>query len=232
VKVTTEQRMFATPDEVVEAVTGVVHRPSRPSRPAVLLVHGAGGDLDDPGLVGLADGVAAAGHLVVRANLPFREAGRRAAPRADRSVAGFHALMASVRRLAPRTPWVVGGKSYGGRVASMAVADGLRAAGLLLYSYPLHPPGKPEKLRVDHWPDIPVPCMFLQGDRDAFGTVEELEGQLRRLPRRARVRVVPGGDHSLRVTGKHALDRTPRSAQELTRSLGPEVAAWLAHVLE
>jgi predicted alpha/beta-hydrolase family hydrolase len=74
--------------------------------------------------------------------------------------------------------------------------------------------------------------MFLQGDRDAFGTVEELEGQLRRLPRRARVRVVPGGDHSLRVTGKHALDRTPRSAQELTRSLGPEVAAWLAHVLE
>jgi len=232
VKVTTEQRTFATPDEVVDAVSGVVHRPSRPTRPAVLLVHGAGGDLDDPGLVGLADGIAAAGHLVVRANLPFREAGRRAAPRADRSVPGVHALAASVRALAPRTPWVVGGKSYGGRVASMAVAEGLRAAGLLLYSYPLHPPGKPENIRVAHWPDISVPCMFLQGDRDPFGTVEELQGQLRRLPRRARVRVVQGGNHSLQVTGKYAADGTPRPAGEVTRALGPEVADWLAHVLE
>lgn len=231
-KVTTEQRSFATPDEVVDTVSGVVHRPSRPTRPAVLLVHGAGGDLDDPGLVGLADGIAAAGHLVVRANLPFRQAGRRAAPRADRSVEGFRTLVRSVRALAPRTHWVVGGKSYGGRVASMAVAEGLRVAGLLLYSYPLHPPGSPETLRTAHWPDIPVPCMFLQGNRDPFGTVKELEGQLRRLPRRARVRVVQGGDHSLRVIGKHAPDRTPRPAMEFTRSLGPEVAEWLVHVLE
>jgi predicted alpha/beta-hydrolase family hydrolase len=231
VKVTTERRTFATPGEVADEVSAVVHRPSRPRRPALLLVHGAGGDLDDPGLEALCEAVAAHGHLVVRANLPFREAGRRTPPRADRSVAGWTALATSVRELAPRTPWVLGGKSYGGRVASMAVAAGLPAAGLLFYGYPLHPPGKPDRLRVDHWPDVPVPCLFLQGDRDPFDAEHQLESQLRRFPRRARVHTVAGGDHSLKVAGKYAPDGVARSAAEVMGSLGVVVEAWLPDVL-
>lgn len=230
-KVTTERRDFATPGEVVDAVSAVVHRPSRPNRPAFLLTHGAGGDLDDPGLAALCDGIAAQGHLVVRANLPFREAGRRSPPRADRAVPGFVALVTAVRELAPRTPWVLGGKSYGGRVASMAVAEGLPAAAMLFYGYPLHPPGKPDKVRVDHWPDVPVPCLFLQGDHDPFDDQHQLEGLLRRFPRRARVHVVRGGDHSLKVAGKHAPDGRARPAHEVTAELAPVIERWLPEAL-
>lgn len=230
-KVTTERRRLATPGEAVDAVQAVVHRPTRPRRPAVLLTHGAGGDLDDAGLVALCDAIASQGHLVVRTNLPFREAGRRTPPRADRSVAAFQAVFTAARELAPRTPWVVGGKSYGGRVASLAVAEGLPAVGLLLYGYPLHPPGKPDRLRVEHWPDVPVPCLFLQGDRDPFDQDGQLEDLLRRFPRRARVHVVPGGDHSLKVVGKHAPDGTPRSAAEVTGALGPVVERWVRQAL-
>lgn len=226
-KVTTEGRAFATPGQAVDAVSGVVHRPTRLRRPAFLLVHGAGGDLDDAGLVALCDAIAEQGHLVVRANLPYREAGRKAPPRADRAVAGYRTLVESVRELAPRTPWVFGGKSYGGRVASLAVAAGLPAAGLVFYGYPLHPPGKPDQLRVDHWPHVPGPCLFLQGDRDTFGSVELFERNFRRLPRRARLHVVPGGDHSLKVTGRHAPDRRARAAADVTRELGPLVEDWV-----
>ena len=229
-KVTTERRSFATPGEVVDAVSGVVHRPTRARRPAVLLTHGAGGDLDDAGLEALCDAIASQGHLVVRANLPFREAGRKSPPRADRAVPGFVGLAASVRELAPRTPWVLGGKSYGGRVASLAVAQGLGCVGMLFYGYPLHPPGKPDRLRVEHWPDVPVPCLFLQGDRDSFND-GLLEDQLRRFPRRARVHVVQGGDHSLKVTGKHAPDGEPRTAPEVTGALGPLVDDWFGEAL-
>lgn len=227
-KVTTERRDVATPGEVADAVSAVVHRPSRPRRPAFLLTHGAGGDLDDPGLEALAGAIAAQGHLVVRVNLPFRQAGRRTPPRADRAVNAFRTVAEAVRALAPRTPWVLGGKSYGGRVASMAVAAGLPAAGMLFYGYPLHPPGKPDKLRTDHWPDVKVPCLFLQGDRDPFNEGELLTEQLRRFPRRARVHVVPGGDHSLRVTGRHAPDGVARPAAEVLGGLGPLVEQWLA----
>lgn len=227
-KVTRERRTFATPGEVVDTVTGEAHRPARTRRPAFLLVHGAGGDLDGAGLVALCDAIAARGHLVVRANLPFREAGRASPPRADRAASGYAALAESVRELAPRTPWVHGGKSYGGRVASLAVANAdVRAAGLLFYGYPLHPPGKPDKLRVERWPDIPVPCLFLQGDRDQFSDEELLEENLRRLPRRARVHVVRGGDHSLKVAGKHAPDGIARSAAEVTGELGPLIDSWV-----
>ena len=163
--------------------------------------------------------------------MPFREVGRRTPPRADRAVNSYRAVADAVRELAPRTPWILGGKSYGGRVASMAVAGGLPAAGLVFYGYPLHPPGKPEKLRTDHWPNVKVPCLFLQGDRDTFSDPDLLDEQLRRFPRRARVHVVRGGDHSLKVTGRHAPDGQPRSAAAVTGAMGPLIEGWLAEAL-
>jgi uncharacterized protein len=212
----------------LEAVTAVVHRPARRRRPTVLLTHGAGGDLDGAGLVALAELLAGLGHRVVRANLPHRELGQRGAPRADRSVGAFRQVVAAAQsRLSETGPWVLGGKSYGGRVASMAVADGLAASGLLFYGYPLHPPGKLDQLRVGHWPTVRVPCLFLQGDRDTFCDIELLEQNVVKLPRRATVHVVPGADHSLDVTAKAAPDGVRRSAAEVIGGLDGVVGRWI-----
>ncbi|MDX1619507.1 MAG: alpha/beta family hydrolase [Nitriliruptorales bacterium] len=207
----------------------MLHRPTRPRGPAFLLTHGAGGDVDSSPLEMLCQAIAEQGHLVVRSNLPYREAGRKAPPRADRAVAGFRSLAEAAReQFGPRRGWVLGGKSYGGRVASLAVAEGQAAAGLLFYGYPLHPPGKPAKLRVEHWPDIDVPCLFLQGTRDAFATRDLLERNLAKLPRRARLHVVEGGDHSLHITKKASTDGRVHRPEEVVTELGPVIENWLA----
>ncbi|GGI09501.1 alpha/beta hydrolase family protein [Egicoccus halophilus] len=235
----TERRSLPVTAANVDHVTASLHVPDEVSRPPVLLTHGAGGDLDGEGLVALAEVLAGLGCVVVRANLPYREAGRRAAPRAESSVAPFLSLWAAADALlrdeglpTAGPGWVLGGKSYGGRVASLATAmaaaeDRPAAAGLLFYGYPLHPPGKPDKLRVDHWPSVPVPCLFLQGDRDPFFTRDLFEEHVRKLPRRATLQVVEGGDHSLQVTGAASPDGTPRGAVQVLQELEGPLADWL-----
>lgn len=213
----------------VEEVSAAVHTPARRRGPAVLLTHGAGGDLDGEGLVALAQVLCDLGCRVVRANLPHREAGQGGAPRADRSVASYRQIAEQVRARYPKeSRWVLGGKSYGGRVASMAATEGLDSVGLLFYGYPLHPPGKHERLRVSHWPSVPVPCLFLQGDRDTFCDLELLEEHVRKLPRRATIEVVEGADHSLEIPAKRAPDGERRSAREVITGLREELGRWLA----
>jgi uncharacterized protein len=230
VTVPTHRRQLVVPAAAGGVVDAVVHRPDRPTRPSVLLVPGAGGSLDTEPLVALAEVVAACGHLVVRANLVHHQEGRRA-PRAETSVAGFREILAAARVVvaaAPDEPWVLGGRSYGGRVATLAVAGGTPAAGLLLSGYPLHPPGKPDRLRVDHWPSIGVPCLFLQGDHDPMADLELLDTNRHKLPRRSQVAVVTGGDHALRVTGARSPDGIPRSPTAALVEVQPAVCAWLA----
>lgn len=225
-------RRLALPveDPIVGSVTAAVHRPARSVRrrgPSVLLAPGAGGDLDGAGLVALAEVLAAQGCRVIRANLPYREAGRRA-PRADRSVPSYRAVLAAAQEaVGDRRPWILGGKSYGGRVASMAVAAGQEALGLLFYGYPLHPPGKPDQLRVDHWPDVDVPTLFLQGNRDTFSDPKLLTTHIRKLPRRATLHLVPGGDHSLRVTRKASPTGEAASEAATVSGCSEVVADWL-----
>lgn len=220
---------LATPGEMAEDVSAVVHEPGRPSGTNVLLAPGAGGDLDGAPLVALADAIAGEGHRVVRVNLPYREAGKKAPPRADRAANGYALILESARAaIDPAGRWIAGGKSYGGRVASLAASEGMPVAGLLFYGYPLHAPGKPEKLRVEHWPHVPVPCLFLQGTHDTFGTIDLFEEHRTKLPRRARVHVVEGGDHSLKIAGKNAPDGIPRAPEHVVADLGPVVAAWIA----
>ena len=217
---TVELEGFTTP------VTAERQAPARRRGAPVLLTPGAGGDLDGDGLVALATVLVELGHPVVRANLPHNETGRRP-PRADRSVGAYRQLQAGVaQRFDTKRAWIVGGKSYGGRVASMAVADGMPAAGLLLYGYPLHPPGKPEQLRVEHWPAIAVQCLFLQGERDTFSSPELLERCVRKLPRRPTIVVVPGGDHSLHVTGRASPTGTPSNPAATIASLRQDLRAW------
>lgn len=227
---TVRRLSLAVEHPAVDAVAAAIHRPAgsrRRRRRSVLLAPGAGGDLDGDGITALAETLAAAGCTVVRANLPYREAGRRA-PRADRTVPGYRAVLAAAREaVGDRRHWVIGGKSYGGRVASLLAAAGDPVAGLLFYGYPLHPPGKPESLRVDHWPEVHVPALFLQGDRDTFCDLELLETHLLKLPRRATLHVVPGGDHSLRVTRAASPTGTASSEAATIAGLQDVLTRWL-----
>ncbi len=215
----------AAPEGVV---TAYLHEPKRRRGRSVLLVPGAGGNLDSEATRSLAEVVTACGHRVVRSNLVHHEAGRRA-PRAETAVAAYRDVLAAARAaLDEDGPLVLGGRSYGGRVASMAVAEGTPAAGLLLSGYPLHPPGDPERLRVQHWPHIGVPCLFLQGDHDALCDLDLLSAHLRKLPRRPTVEVVTGANHELRVTGARSPDGAPRSPTDSVEALRPEICGWLA----
>jgi uncharacterized protein len=217
-------------DAPVPHVTGALHRPSGREAAPVLLTHGAGGDLDNAGLVTLADLLADLGHPVVRANLPYREAGRRGAPRAESNVGHSRRLLAAASEVTGLTgPWIAGGKSYGGRVASLLAAedDGEDLLGLLFYGYPLHPPGKPERLRVEHWPRVPVPCLFLQGTRDPFCDPGLLEQHVGKFPRRATIELVEGGDHSLKVTGAASPTGEPSSVEATLLGLRDRIRIWL-----
>lgn len=216
----------AVDDPLVDEVTIAVHKPRQRSGIAVLLTHGAGGTLDTPGLVGLADVIARLGHVVVRVNLPHREAGRKSSPRADRVVGPFTEVARAVAGKVDADHWVLGGKSYGGRVATMAVAEGAEALGLFCYGYPLHPPGKPEKLRVEHWPDVDIPVAILQGARDSFGTPDEFEPHIKKFPRRTTMIVVAGGDHSCKVTGKNAPDGRPRNEAAAIAEQVDHIQKW------
>jgi uncharacterized protein len=216
-------------DAPVAQVTATLHTPTRRRGPAVLLAPGAGGNLDGEGLWALAEVLMSLGLPVVRTNLPHHEGDRRAAPKAERSVHHYRQIVAAAQEATGfKRRWILGGKSYGGRVASMAVADGLDAAGLLFYGYPLHPPGKPDRLRVEHWPHVGVPCLFLQGTRDTFSDGELLATSVRKLPRRSTVHLVEGGDHSLRITGKASPTGVPSSEAATVRGLTPVIADWVA----
>ena len=143
----------------------------------LLLTHGAGGGADQHTLVALEDGL---DMPVRRIEFVYRREGRRFPDRAPKLIAQVRAeAEAFASELGTTTAGLVlGGRSMGGRMCSMAVAGGLPAAGLVLLSYPLHPPAKPDKLRVEHFGDIDVPALFVSGDRDPFGTPEEFAAHL------------------------------------------------------
>jgi predicted alpha/beta-hydrolase family hydrolase len=167
----------------------------------LLLFPGAGSDASHASLRAVEQWVAP--HPCRRVDFPYRIAGRRAPDRAP-------VLMASVREaiagVDPDETLVLGGRSMGGRICSMVAAgvDGLpppkRLRGLVLVSYPLHPPGKPDRLRVEHFPDISIPTLFVSGDRDTFATPDELRAWTATMPKRAKVRhlFIEGRGHDLK----------------------------------
>lgn len=169
--------------------------------PAALLVlaHGAGGDLHDHILGGIARSLAEDGVAIVRFNFPYRDAGRRAPGSQKESDAAYRSLNDAVR--ADDVPLFCGGKSYGGRMATHIAAGGYPMSGLVLLSYPLHPPGRPERLRDAHLGAISAPMLFVQGTRDPFATPELLTSTIASLAQARLVRI-DGGDHSLRVRGR------------------------------
>ena len=159
---------------------------------ALLLTPGAGADRDHHTLRCVE---AAMGSLPVeRMDFPARRAGRKGVDRAPVAIAAVveeASALVTRARIRPNR-LVVGGRSFGGRMCSMAVAQGLPAAGLVALSYPLHPPGKPDQLRVDHFDQLDLPCLFVSGDRDPFGTPEEFAPHLERIPGPVEFVTVPG----------------------------------------
>ena len=179
---------------------------------AVALWPGAGTAADHPSLLALEAAVEPV--PVFRFDFPYRREGRRAPDRANKLIASLREDVAGLCEQLGTTPdhVVLGGRSMGGRMCSMAVAgatgntakgsepheDPLPAAGLLLIAYPLHPPGKPERLRVEHLPDVHVPTLFVSGDRDPFGTPDELSAATSTIPGPVTVVTVPGKGHDLK----------------------------------
>lgn len=170
------------------------HPPSAATAPrAVLLTPGASATRDHPSLVALDSVLAAAGLVVERIDLPSSRPG----PKVVETIRAAAAALAARAGVAGDRV-LLGGRSFGGRMCSTTVADGLPAAGLVLVSYPLHPPGRPENARVEHLPRLQVPCLFVSGTRDAFAAPPELEEATRAIPGPVTHVWLPGGDHGLR----------------------------------
>jgi predicted alpha/beta-hydrolase family hydrolase len=189
----------------LEDIAGVAHEPDGAPAGVVVLTHGAGGSRDAPLLRWLSDEWARRGWLAVRYNLPYRRRrpkGPSPSGSAASDRAGIEEAVALARTLADG-PVIAGGHSYGGRLTSMAVADGLAIDGLTLFSYPLHPPGKPEKPRTEHLPRIAVPTVFTHGTSDPFGTIDELRVAIALIPAATELVEITGARHDL---GSKTLD--------------------------
>ena len=194
-------------------VRGLLHRPAKPNGNGLVLTHGAGSNCQAPLLVALANSFSEAGFLVLRCDLPYRQDRPYGSPGpgdAKRDRAGLsNALAALKAHVGGRL--FLGGHSYGGRQASMLCAELAEKAadtvpaepvGLLLLSYPLHPPRKPEQLRTQHFFHLQTPALFVEGTRDPFGSIAEIEQALKLIPAKTKLLTVEGAGHDLGFKGK------------------------------
>jgi predicted alpha/beta-hydrolase family hydrolase len=166
----------------------------------LLLTPGAGADRNQAALVAIDERLSSEGVVVERMDFPYRLAGRKSPDRPPVLLAAIREGAAALAERAGLLPEQValGGRSMGGRMCSIAVAEGLPALALVLISYPLHPPGKPEQLRTDHFAKLDLPCLFVSGTRDAFGSPDELTRGTKSIPGSVTHHFIDGGDHGLR----------------------------------
>lgn len=181
------------------AVRGFLHVPDPANGAGLVLTHGAGANCQSRLLASVASAFAGNGYTVLRCDLPFRQQRPHGPPSPGSAAIDRDGLRRAVEFLRPLAKELfVGGHSYGGRQATMLLSEseGL-AAGLLLLSYPLHPPRKPAELRVKHLPQLTTPALFVHGSRDPFGSIAELDAALKLIPARTRLMEVAGAGHDL-----------------------------------
>jgi len=214
----TEERIAI--ETAKHAVTGAWGWPPG-ARAAVVVAHGAGNGMNSPLLLGFTACLNEAGFGTLRFNFPYTEQGRKAPDRAPLLVETIRAAhdFAAVR--AGKKHVFVGGKSMGGRIASMAVAEGMPADGLIFLGYPLHPPGQPDRRRDEHLYRIRVPMLFVEGTEDPFARFDLMQELTHKLGRWAVLHPVEGGDHSFRVRGQRRPD------EEIGRLLGSVAARFM-----
>jgi predicted alpha/beta-hydrolase family hydrolase len=189
-------------------VRGLLHYPAHPNGKGLVLTHGSGSNCQAPLLVAMAECFAGAGFLVLRCDLPYRQDRPYGPPspgEAKRDREGLKNAANAVNNLV-NGPVFLGGHSYGGRQASMLCAEQEKQsapiAGLLLMSYPLHPPRKPAQLRTQHFLNLRTAALFVHGTRDPFGTIPELEQALKLIQGPAKLMVIDGAGHDLEFKGK------------------------------
>jgi predicted alpha/beta-hydrolase family hydrolase len=208
------------------AIHGCLHESARPSGKAIVLTHGAGSDYQSKLLVEMSDALAGAGFTVLRFDLPFRRARPHGPPfpaGAARDRDGLRRAVSVMREKKYRQVFL-GGHSYGGRQASMLVAEEPQLVdGLLLLSYPLHPPRKPDELRTKHFPKLSTPTFFVHGTRDPFATTAEMNSALELIPAAHAMLEVDGGGHDL-LSKKITDDLPSHIASEFLKFLKTSVS--------
>ncbi len=197
-------------------VCGFLHRPSNANGQGLVLTHGAGSNCKAPLLIALANSFSDAGFMVLRCDLPFRQDRPYGPPsphdgKRDRN--GLNNAVKVLKNIAGG-PVFLGGHSYGGRQASILCADVPQGEpdqipGLLLMSYPLHPPRKPTQLRTQHFFTLRTPALFVQGTRDPFGSIEEVEQAIKLIPAKTKLLTVEGAGHDLGFKGKAKKEELP-----------------------
>lgn len=194
------------------AVRGSLHRPTAGGADALILTHGAGANCNSPLLVALAEAFCASGLMVLRCDLPFRQMRPHGPPQrgsAERDREGLRRAVELIRRQAPGRVFL-GGHSYGGRQATMLAAEepGI-AERLLLLSYPLHPPQRPEQMRTEHFPRLNTAAVFVHGTRDGFGSIEEMGAALKLISAHTELVAIEGAGHELMTKrNREAVTRT------------------------
>jgi uncharacterized protein len=199
------------------AIRGSLHTPQKPNGDALVLTHGAGSNCAAPLLVALAETFCEHGYTVLRCDLPYRQQRPTGPPfpgQAERDRSGLRNAVAAIRKQVTGKVFL-GGHSYGGRQSTiLCSAEPELAAGLLLLSYPLHPPRKPDQLRVEHLPNLRTPSLFVSGTRDPFGSPEELERALLLIPAKHHLIKVEGAGHDLGFKRTNRLADLPATILE------------------
>src|SRR6266446_9797124 len=207
-----ESAITFSDDSLNPAVRGFLHSPENPNGDALILTHGAGSNCNAPLLVAISETFAGHGYVVVRCDLPYRQERRTGPPfpgNAERDRVGLRNTVAVLRKNVTGRIFLAG-HSYGGRQATMlCAAEPDLVSGLLLLSYPLHPPRKPEQLRIQHLPNLRTPSLFVHGTRDPFGSIEEVERALQLIPARKELLKVEGAGHDLGFKGKTQKQEIP-----------------------
>jgi uncharacterized protein len=206
-----------TDDSAEPRVRGFLHQPEAPTGDALVLTHGAGSNAAAPLLLALAEVFTTVGFTVLRCNLPYRQTRPYGPPGpgdAARDRAGLKNAVAAVKKFAAGRVFLAG-HSYGGRQSSMLCAELSEeepdlVAGLLLMSYPLHPPRKPEQLRTQHLTNLRTPTLFVHGTRDPFGSIMEIEQAIKLIPAKTRLLPVEGAGHDLGFKGKAKRQELPQ----------------------
>lgn len=212
-----------------EAVTAIAYKANKKMQRGItlLLGHGAGASQTSEFMVNFAEGLAARGIEVVTFNFLYTEQGRRAPDRQEKLEACYRTVIKAVQKTLNANQLFIGGKSMGGRIASqVAATDNEGISGLIFLGYPLHPPGKPDALRAEHLSQIHRPMLFVQGERDTFGTPVELQPIVSKLTPACAIYSIPNGDHSFTVPKK-----SPIPQQDVYAAAQAEIVSWVSKVL-
>ena len=225
-----EPESFAIEVNDQESVTALLYAAAKNDRAGftAVLGHGAGAGQLSGFMRMVAEGLAVRGIDAMTFNFLYTERGRHIPDPKARLESCYRAVISAAlshRRL-KKNRLVIGGKSMGGRIASqVAAAEGDGIAGLVFLGYPLHPPGRPDKLRAEHLKDIRAPMLFAQGARDSFGTKDEIDAVIKKLRLPATLYVIEGGDHSFKVPKKLGVPQ-----EKVYENVMDEIVRWMRSI--